>query len=197
MGDYSKIPPMPQCTSCGGCCGPATMRRDEAKRVRRYTEDNGVGWEVDDANPAACGFLRKTEVEGKYACAIYEVRPWVCRAFGVFREMECTFFPEAHEGRSYTAQQAVVDKNLTPNDRFIGEYFEEGYLARLIHWMTDGMPSGTISGRHVLPLGTARDLMMRGLISNLHHRYGGKLDDLISRLGPEDRQTVERLMNAG
>lgn len=127
-GRRNDMPPMPSCHACGECCGPVSARRDEAKAVRRFCEDNGVRWEPDPAS-SLCGFLR-TRPDGTRACAVYPVRPWACRAFGVIAEMPCSYHPEAIRA-SMPADEAVLRHLIKLEDGLLGEHFEPGYLERL------------------------------------------------------------------
>ncbi len=119
---------MKSCDGCAheetknACCTIVRVRPNEAARIKRFTEDNDIQW-VPQAG-IECGFLK----EGQ--CSIYEVRPWVCRAFGVVKQMPCHRFP----------QEAVLDlpsnvahslKLSDPDDAFLGWYFEPGYYDRM------------------------------------------------------------------
>jgi len=119
---------MKSCDGCkheevtNSCCTIVRARPQEAKRIKQYIEDNDIQWQVNDG--ITCGFMQDGQ------CAIYPVRPWVCRAFGVVRQMPCTRFP----------QEAVLDlppakahslKLSDPDDAFLGWYFEPGYYDRM------------------------------------------------------------------
>jgi Fe-S-cluster containining protein len=92
-----RLPAALDCRTCGACCvdldrigyvadlGERDESRMGARRLRRYAERSDVsalsstravergGWEV-------CSALRGTPGR-RCSCAIYEVRPRVCRAF--------------------------------------------------------------------------------------------------------------------
>lgn len=124
----ADLPPMASCNGCGECCGPVAARRHEAKRIKALLRENGESWEVDPEDPTRCGFLRK---DGEaMRCAVYEARPFACRAFGVIQQMVCNHFPE-EAVIDLPPQQAVYLKLTDPADRLIGEYFEHGYLERI------------------------------------------------------------------
>ena len=133
MPRRTDLPPMPLCNGCGACCGPVSARLDEAKRIRKYIRENDVAWVVPASEPGtvdvACGFLRKQE-DGTYRCAVHPVRPWSCRAFGVIEEMPCPFFPEAVV-TSFPSQKAQLLHLVDVADKYLGEYFEPGYLKRI------------------------------------------------------------------
>jgi Fe-S-cluster containining protein len=131
---------MKSCTSCGECCTTVRARPEEAKRIRHFARENGIEWQPPERQPIDyaemgdqgpnryCGFLRR---DGEvHRCAIYEVRPWACRAFGVVPGLECTYFPEEVVS-GLSAEDAALRRLTDPADRLLGEYFESGYLERM------------------------------------------------------------------
>lgn len=128
MSRRTDLPSMALCNGCGECCGPAAARPQEVKRIRGFVRDNAIAWRVDPSSPLTCGFSRPTDAGAE--CAIYPVRPWVCRAFGVIAELPCKYFPEAVV-LSFPADQAVAIGVSRPGDKLLGEVFESGYLRRL------------------------------------------------------------------
>lgn len=133
MPRRTELPHMTLCNGCGACCGPVTARRDEVKRIRKFMKENDVEWlskPVEDGTiDFACGFLRPQD-DGSLQCAIHSVRPWTCRAFGVIEEMPCPLFPEAAV-MSIPRKQAQLLRLIDPEDEYLGESFEEGYLRRI------------------------------------------------------------------
>lgn len=133
MAGRTDLPLMPLCNGCGSCCGPVTARPAEAKRIRHFMRENDVSWQIGSSEAGAidlaCGFLRKQE-DATYRCAIHPVRPWPCRAFGVIKEMECPFFPEAVV-MSFPASKATLLHLVDAEDKLLGEYVEAGYLKRI------------------------------------------------------------------
>lgn len=127
MGKTS-LPKMQNCDGCAheetknACCTIVRVRPDEAKRIRRYAEEHQVNWQVSDG--IACGFLHDGQ------CSIYEVRPWVCRAFGVVKQMPCSRFPEEAQ-LDLPSAKAHSLKLSDPDDAFLGWYFEPGYYDRM------------------------------------------------------------------
>ena len=127
----TDLPPMLSCDGCvdqpvvAACCTIVHATRLEAKAIRRYASDNGIVWTPSEANGGiACGFLQDGQ------CAIYEVRPWMCRAFGVIKQAPCSRFPD--EARVDMPQQQMINLRLSdPNDAFLGWYFEPGYYERM------------------------------------------------------------------
>jgi Fe-S-cluster containining protein len=79
---------------CTDCCGPILMREAERDEIVRYCASHEI---VPQApiigSEIACGFLRGG------TCAIYNVRPFICRIFGVGPKSEemvrCPKCPEA------------------------------------------------------------------------------------------------------
>lgn len=195
MSRRTDIPPMPLCNGCGKCCGPATATRQEAKRIKRYIEDEDILWESNSDKPVDCGFLRDAG-DGVFRCAVYEVRPWVCRAFGVFKELECPVFPEAVVG-SYPARQAVLDNRIHEDDKFLGEYFEPGYLERMFKYITEDVSIGTFNGHGVLPANVTMDLAFRVLVVEYQRHYPGPITTIMDRLPESDRQILHAFILKG
>lgn len=125
----TDFPPMKSCNGCqasGGkqdCCTIVRVRPVEAKRIKRFTEDNNIKWE--QAEGIRCGFARDGNV-----CAIYEVRPFACRAMGVVKQMPCSHFPE-EAVIDFPTEQVVRQRLSDPDDAFLGYYFESGYYERM------------------------------------------------------------------
>lgn len=124
----ANLPPMASCTGCGDCCGPVAVRRLEAKQIREVLRETGESWTPNPERPMDCGFLR---IDGETTrCAVYEARPFACRAFGVIEQMTCRHFPE--EAQLDLSPQRAVELRLTdPADKLLGEHFESGYLERM------------------------------------------------------------------
>ncbi len=122
---------MQTCDGCrhepvtNACCTIVRATRLEAKAIRRYAGEHDVEWQVNTSGDGIrCGFLQ----DGM--CAVYEVRPWMCRAFGVIKQAPCSRFPD--EARLDMPQQQTINLRLSdPNDAFLGWYFEPGYYERM------------------------------------------------------------------
>lgn len=112
---YPKLNAMPECTSCGQCCGPVTATLDEAFAIRKYIEANGIEWRERPDDPTRCGFYA-----GR--CTIYEVRPFACRAYGVIKEMACPYFPDAAK-QSLPAEDAIARGLMSPSDHLLSYFF--------------------------------------------------------------------------
>jgi len=98
------------CHRCGDCCGLVPFNKSEYKAVRRTAKNMGITlvkteivigqhgylpralarlFELppEKINPEkiVCPFLGK-DAEGKHICRIYDLRPEVCKLFGVHPE---------------------------------------------------------------------------------------------------------------
>lgn len=108
------IPEMPQCSSCGRCCGHVGCSPGEAAKIGRYLTEHGVVWK--ERGLLLCGFLGR-----RNRCTIYPVRPLTCRLYGVIREMTCPFFPEA--ARMSLPADRLVDMGYQPDGPLLAQIF--------------------------------------------------------------------------
>ena len=113
-----KFPAMPECTSCGECCGPVTASPAEVRRIASFAERRGIHWERHEDDPVQCGFYNRATKR----CRIYSVRPAACRMLGVVQEMPCSFFPEAAR-MSLPAKQAIASGLMPPHSQLLAEPF--------------------------------------------------------------------------
>lgn len=74
------LPSMRCDDGCGQCCGVVPATREELAAIRRYMAAKGV--EAVDRGGLTCPFF-----DGR--CTIYPVRPFICRAFGHVKGLEC------------------------------------------------------------------------------------------------------------
>lgn len=91
---YSLVPEFTGCPpDCGKCCGPIICTPTEVRYINHYCVTHGIdkranlpGREVyralmDPDNANYCQFLTEDK-----RCEIWEVRPLICRLFGVTRD---------------------------------------------------------------------------------------------------------------
>ena len=85
---YARIPAIPDCDGrCWTSCGPVDMSWRERQRIR------GAGVRItpwEDAVASADTFWCEALTEGK-RCAVYEMRPLVCRLWGAAEGLKCPF----------------------------------------------------------------------------------------------------------
>ena len=74
------LPPV-ACIECGGCCGPVACSREEAGRILAHCREHDITPEVGGIGD--CPF----HVGGH--CAIYAVRPLLCRMMGHSLRLRC------------------------------------------------------------------------------------------------------------
>ncbi|ABP68218.1 protein of unknown function UPF0153 [Caldicellulosiruptor saccharolyticus DSM 8903] len=102
--------PRHACLNCGACCGPVLATKSEIETVKRYVE-NSISQEEQKRllsqkkHPLVCPYR---DIQMK-KCAIYPVRPLICRLFGVVKEMECKY------GNSY---ELDGESFLSPHEEY-------------------------------------------------------------------------------
>ncbi len=84
---YSKIPKI-NCHHCHFCCGPIVWFEPEKIVIEDYMRKNKIKkvvWTLDEfkKNDMKCPYLFNDR------CVIYDVRPIICRLFGVIQELKC------------------------------------------------------------------------------------------------------------
>lgn len=83
-----NIPKHDKCINCGYCCGVIPVNRQELETIQNYIAKHPEVLEVarrEKANDLTCPFRD----DRKKQCAIYPVRPVICRLFGVVEGMNC------------------------------------------------------------------------------------------------------------
>lgn len=85
---YARIPRIPDCDGrCWRSCGPIDMSDRERQRIRR------AGFRItpwQDARAWEDTFYCEA-LTGDKQCAVYEMRPLVCRLWGTVEGMKCPF----------------------------------------------------------------------------------------------------------
>ncbi len=84
---YAQLPDIECQGHCWNSCGPIDMSHAERERIRvttgvqiqEFTAERSYRWSVLD-EPLHCNALDKF-----HRCTVYEVRPFICRAWGVGR----------------------------------------------------------------------------------------------------------------
>ena len=87
MYELCNIPSHSRCTNCGSCCTLVPANDAEIKAIRKYISTRK---EVRDlAVRQSCITYCLFRDMQKRRCAIYQVRPMLCRLMGVCTGMEC------------------------------------------------------------------------------------------------------------
>jgi hypothetical protein len=108
---YDRIPKIPDCDgSCWVSCGPAPMTTRERQRIRER------GFRITPANEAVMqeGEYWCEALTGDKRCAVYDVRPLVCRFWGSIDRLKCPFgcVPEGGWLSAEEAAQLVREVDL-------------------------------------------------------------------------------------
>lgn len=85
---YDQIPAIPDCTGqCWISCGPIDMTSRERQRIRAR------GYRISQPDKAAMSAdtFWCEALTGDKRCAVYEMRPFVCRIWGAVEDMKCPF----------------------------------------------------------------------------------------------------------
>ena len=91
MKNRKKIPVHTRCKNCGKCCGPILVTKNELKEIKNYVMRMNSEYrrelkeQIKTKDPLACQFRD----EKNKRCAIYPVRPVICRLMGVTYGMKC------------------------------------------------------------------------------------------------------------
>lgn len=78
--NYPTLPVMQCDAGCGKCCGPVPVRRMEFQVIEEFIAARGI-------EPVAQGLTCPLYLGG--TCAVYEVRPMLCRVYGHLAGMNC------------------------------------------------------------------------------------------------------------
>lgn len=87
VSDSSQIPPHTNCCNCGSCCGIIPVSRKELKDIHMYLQSHPsvLQYAAAQTGQVTCPFRDNA----KKRCLIYEIRPIICRLFGVTEGMNC------------------------------------------------------------------------------------------------------------
>lgn len=102
-----NIPPHTRCTNCGECCGPVPITYNDYARISNYLKGNGYAREVVRRKHKPLNCVFRDDEQKK--CAIYPVRPMVCRLFGVAIRLQCPNGNSAQiDGMPFIAQDSDI-----------------------------------------------------------------------------------------
>ena len=83
---YAQLPPIACQGFCADSCGPISLSVRERERMEKMA-GHALG-----VNGMSCNML----IEGK--CAVYELRPMICRLWGVVKSLPCHYGCEPEGG---------------------------------------------------------------------------------------------------
>ena len=95
---YKKVPEL-ECKKCGECCGPIWWSAAEEVVIREYMREHGIEYKRV-TTITKCPYLREDNT-----CEIYEVRPLICRLFGVVEDLKC---PKGAKPKRYLKTEEAV-----------------------------------------------------------------------------------------
>lgn len=103
MGVPLNIPAHSNCVNCGACCGPVPAQPEEVRRIRAFIKEHPEVLEVVEDSETS-GLYCPFRDWHKRLCAVYPVRPMMCRLFGVISGVECRNGNSANlDGRLFLA----------------------------------------------------------------------------------------------
>jgi uncharacterized protein len=79
---YAQLPKLACQRKCQECCGPVFMSAAEWRRIT-----NRLGRTPGPEPDLTCPMLRRSTG----ACKVYDIRPLICRLWGVVEAMKCPF----------------------------------------------------------------------------------------------------------
>lgn len=86
---YAKLPRLECRGLCHDSCGPIFMTTLEGQRIRQRT---GRNLTVSPAGPDRPGrWLVCSALTDDNRCAVYDIRPMICRLWGMTRALQCTY----------------------------------------------------------------------------------------------------------
>ena len=86
---YSKIPEFNCIPRCTACCGPHPWANVEHRVIAKWMSERGMVEKFSKTMFGDCQYIEN------HKCSIYEVRPVLCRLFGVVDtpKLMCSFRP--------------------------------------------------------------------------------------------------------
>jgi Fe-S-cluster containining protein len=105
---YDRIPAIPDCTGqCWTSCGPIDMSDRERQRIRKR------GFEItpiDDARVMTETYYCEALTRDR-RCAVYELRPLVCRLWGASESLKCPYgcIPEGGWISDQVAYELIIE----------------------------------------------------------------------------------------
>lgn len=116
------------CTTCKSeCCGTIPVRKGELARIIKavatWSDDEIARMESQEREPLMCPLV-DTE---RWQCSVYEVRPTICRLYGLTPGLECPHAPA--KARRMSREQAAF---LLGRDGDLGDMV--GILGLDIGW---------------------------------------------------------------
>ena len=83
---YSQIPGSTCPEGCGRCCGPVFPSLAELRNIKDWCQRRNIEFKdfLNVGSNGDCPYLKQDQ-----RCAIYPVRPFLCRILGVSSELPC------------------------------------------------------------------------------------------------------------
>jgi putative zinc- or iron-chelating protein len=112
-----ELPPMRCDADCRGCCSEAVpVTEPELVRVVLYANERGI--EPQESDPRMCPWYQGGR------CAVHEVRPLICHAFGHHPALDCERGYNANVSDVAPLEAAL--RELGPPTRFLHEVRRTG-----------------------------------------------------------------------
>ena len=101
-----------KCIGCGECCGHyLPMTAKEIADIQLYVYDHNIS---PNPSPMSCPWLAKN-----LTCAIYQVRPAICRAFHCDRARAGKMPGEARDYHVYNTMRLFTEGDMTHYDGLV------------------------------------------------------------------------------
>lgn len=97
------------CKGCKGmCCGPVPITENELKKIKKKIKAMPTKKRLDLKQQqryfGTCIFYDEINDQ----CGIHSVRPFICRAFGYYKNLNCFRKPELASTKNYIANEQPV-----------------------------------------------------------------------------------------